>query len=408
MSLTTHATQSKVEIQRGTKTRRTHWLVIGTILLLLSAWLFGYFRSSHDLAPLVLSVIPGADRVERRGGLYIGYRNGESQPVGYAAVGSAQGYGGPIEVLVSLAPDQTVIGMRIVSQHETPGFFRLVTNGGLVDSFIGLKASDSLKLGQDLDAISGATYSAEGVAEAARRAIDTAAKDGLNITPPERPNPIQFGFPEIALISLYVAGYFGHRLRGSTWKRRIRWGTLLSGMVVLGFIYTAPFTIAQVIALLSGYWPDWHNNLYWYLLIGGILFVTTVDAKNPYCSWFCPFGAFQECLSVITGARHYRPRRYAKALIWVQRGLALAAILFGLFLRQPGVAGYEPFATLFDLRGSPVEWIFLVGVILASLILYRPFCNYLCPLAPVVDFIAELRRNLLEIWKQWQIHLARQ
>ena len=32
---------------------------------------------------------------------------------------------------------------------------------------------------------------------------------------------------------------FGHRLRGSRpWKRRIRWGTLLGGMIVLGFIST--------------------------------------------------------------------------------------------------------------------------------------------------------------------------
>ena len=339
MSVTPKTRQSKIEIKRQTKARRSRWLVIGTVFLLLAAWLIGYFGSGQDLAPLALSVIPGANRIVAHGGLFIGYHNGDSQPVGYAAVGSAQGYGGPIEVLVSLSPDQTVTGMRIVSQHETPGFFRLVVKGGLVDSFIGLKANDPLQLGQDLDAVSGATYSAEGMAEAARRAIDTVARDGLNVTPLARPNPIQFGFPEIALVLLYAAGYFGHRLRNSTWKRRFRWGTLLGGMIVLGFIYTAPFTIAQVIALLSGYWPDWHNNLYWYLLIGGILFVTTVDAKNPYCSWFCPFGAFQECISVISGSKHYRPRRYSEALTWVQRGLALAAILLRVGAPPAGRCG---------------------------------------------------------------------
>ncbi|HEX9030033.1 MAG TPA: 4Fe-4S binding protein, partial [Anaerolineales bacterium] len=178
-------------------------------------------------------------------------------------------------------------------------------------------------------------------------------------------------------------------------------------MVVLGFIYTMPFTIAQVVSLLSGFWPDWHNNLYWYLLLGGILFVTTVDAKNPYCAWFCPFGAFQECLATLSKAKLYRPRRWSNVLTWIQRGLALTAILLGLAFRRPGVAGYEPFPTLFDLRGTTVQWIFLLGIILASLILYRPFCNYLCPLAPVVDFIGEGRRQIKEVWQKWQKRAAK-
>ena len=172
-------------------------------------------------------------------------------------------------------------------------------------------------------------------------------------------------------------------------------------MIVLGFIYTAPLTITMIISLLSGYWPDWHNNLYWYLLLGGILFVTTVDAKNPYCYWFCPFGAVQECLAKVSGARPYRPSSLARGLQWVQRGLALTAIGLGLALRRPGVASFEPFATLFDLRGNAEQWSFLALILIASLAVYRPFCNYLCPLDPVVEFIAAGRRWLKEFAARW-------
>jgi polyferredoxin len=154
--------------------------------------------------------------------------------------------------------------------------------------------------------------------------------------------------------------------------------------------------------LLSGYWPDWHNNLYWYLLIGGIIFVTTVEAKNPYCHWFCPFGAFQECLAVVSRPKRYYPRNLTQPLKWLQRGLALAAIVLGLALRRPGVASYEPFATLFDFRGTTIAWIFLTIIVFASLLIYRPFCRYLCPLDPVVDFIATGRRWLKEVWTQWR------
>ncbi len=370
-----------------------------SLVLVLAAWLYGYLANGTDVAPLVPEVLPGTARIEFQSKIYVGY-DSAGNLTGYAAVGEGQGYGGPVEMLVGIDPQGEIVGARIVAQRETPGFFRLVLEHNLLNQFIGLNFKDPLSPGQDVDAVSGATFSAEGVAASIRAAVHEIAKDGLNAPLPPEHKSIQFGIPELALLGLYASGYFGHKMRNSAWKRRIRWGTLLGGMVVLGFIYTAPLTIAQFASLLSGYWPDWHNNLYWYLLIGGVLFVTTVDAKNPYCSWFCPFGAVQECLAQITKAKLYRPRQLKDFFTYLQRGLALVAILLGLALRRPGVASYEPFATLFDLRGTGLEWAFLGLVLLASLLMYRPFCTYLCPVSPMIDFIAEVRRWIREVWRR--------
>ena len=60
-----------------------------------------------------------------------------------------------------------------------------------------------------------------------------------------------------------------------------------------------PLTISRVSSFLLGFWPQWQTNLYWYLLIGGVLFIATADNKNAYCAWFCPFGAAQECMAAI-------------------------------------------------------------------------------------------------------------
>jgi len=372
-----------------------------TISVVLAAWLYGYFTSGADIVPLVSNVLPGAVRVEQQGQLFVGLDD-QDQLIGYAAVGQASGYGGPIETLVGVAPSGQILGVQVVSRRESPGFFRLLEDTDLVGQISQQQISAPLQIGNDLDAVSGATISAEGVANSVRRAARQIAADGLAAPLPPEQRPIQFGFPEMVLIGLYAAGYAGHKLRRPAWKRRIRWVTLLTGLVVLGFIYTAPLTITMVVSLLSGFWPDWHSNLYWYLLIGGILFVTTVDAKNPYCSWFCPFGAFQECMAAVSGAKPYRPRSLAQPLKWVQRGLALAAVVLGLALRRPGVASYEPFATLFNFQGTPLTWILLILVVLTSLAVYRPFCNYLCPIDPVVDFVATGRRWLKEVWATWQ------
>jgi NosR/NirI family transcriptional regulator, nitrous oxide reductase regulator len=380
---------------------RRRQILIGSVILALSAWLIGYFSSTADVIPTIPEIIPGAGRVETLANIYIAY-DSDGEIIGYAALGETQGYAGPIEMLVGIDLQGNITGVKVFSQRETPGFFKLILNAGFPEQFIDRSFRDPLQIGNDLDAVSGATVSAEGIAASTRQAVRLIAQQGLGSPLPPEAKKIKFGIPEITLIGLYAAGYVGHKQRHAKLKKGIRWGTMLTGMVVLGFIYTAPFTIAQVISLLSGYWPDWHNNLYWYILIGGIIFVTTVDAKNPYCSWFCPFGAFQECLAQVTNAKLYRPRKWSEFFTWLQRGLAFTAVLLGLALRRPGVAGYEPFATLFDFRGNAIEVIFLVVITLASLLMYRPFCNYLCPLDPVYDFIAESRRWVREGWQVWK------
>ena len=398
---TTETPQSRPLSARARRRRRERRLFLGTALLIVGAWLYGYFGGAVEIGPLAGELLPAAASVRREGEIYVG-RDETGEIVGYVAAGEAPGYGGPVELLVGTDPAGNIVGVHFVSQHESPGFFRLLQSNDFLAQFVGRTSGDPLRLGQDLDAVSGATLSAEGVAGAVRAATATLSAKGVGSARPDISEPIQFGLPELVLLLLFASAYVGHRWRNGAWKRRVRWGTLLLGMVVLGFIYTAPLTITMVISLLSGYWPDWHNNLYWYLLLGGILFVTTVDAKNPYCYWFCPFGAVQECLAAVSGAKFYRPRRYAELLRWVQRGLALAAIVLGLALRRPGVAGYEPFATLFDLRGSTLRWVLLLLVLLASLAIYRPFCNYICPLDPVVDFIAAGRRWGKEARKRWR------
>jgi len=388
-------------VVRQRRNRRERLLLLLAAVAVVLAWFYGYFTSGTDVAPLVPKVIPGVVSVAIQGDLFVG-TDATGQIIGYAATSTAPGYGGPIDVLVGVDPNGVVLGVEIVAQRESPGFFRLVKKSDLIADYTGRAVTDPLRLGDDLDAITGATVSTEGVTNAVRAAVRTLAVTALDTTLPPESTPIKFGAPEIVLILLFAAGYIGHRIRKPALKKRVRWGTLLAGMIFLGFIYTAPLTITMIASLLSGYWPDWHSNLYWYLLIGGILFVTTVESKNPYCQWFCPFGAFQECLAAVSGAKAYRPRTLSDAFKWVQRGLSFTAIVLGLALRRPGVAGYEPFATLFDLRGSMIQWALLIIVVLASLLMYRPFCNYLCPMDPVIDIIAATRRWIKETWSTWR------
>ena len=372
-------------------------------LILLAAWLFGYFTTGSDVEPYITQVLPDAQRIEHNGSLFTAYAtgaDGQEQIIGYAMAGSAAGYGGPLSVMVGTDPAGNVVGVAVIENRETPNFFRQLDRNRYFDQFMGTSYADALTLGDDIDAVSGATLSSEGVAQSIRQAVRTIGAQQVGATLPADNRPINFGAPEVALLALFAVSFALNRMKKRPQVRRYgRWVVLLGGVLILGFILNKPLTLANVISLLTGFWPDWHTNLYWFLLLGGILFVTLAQGKNPYCSWFCPFGGVQEMLSSISGAKVYRPRQVYERLRWIQRALAFSAIVLGLALRQPGAASFEPFGTLFDLEGSWPQWALLILIVLGSLVIYRPFCNYICPLAPVVDYVSDTRSRVKQLWQ---------
>lgn len=93
-------------------------MVYATLLLILLAWIYGYVTSGTDVTPLVPEVIPGAASVEVKGKLYIGRADDGEQVLGYAALGEAPGYGGPIEMLVGMDPQGQITGIKIVAQRD--------------------------------------------------------------------------------------------------------------------------------------------------------------------------------------------------------------------------------------------------------------------------------------------------
>ncbi|MBK9126152.1 MAG: FMN-binding protein [Chloroflexi bacterium] len=392
-----------IQDQRNRQKRRQGIATLSAFAILVIAWLIGQL-SATAAVPLdvyVGDVLPGADRIELgEGGLFTGYAGDEI--VGYAMAGTASGYGGPMVMLVGTDPDGAITAVTMINHGETPNFLAQLDRAGYYDQFTGASYSDTLLLGEDIDGVSGATLSSEAVAQAIRlavRGIAANAIPGAEIPPDVR--PIHFGAPEITLIALFVVSFFLHRLKHRPSLKRIgRWAVLLTGLIVIGFIFNKPWTLSNVVTLISGWWPDWQTNLYWFILVGGIITVTLIQGKNPYCSWFCPFGAAQEVLGTISGAKAYQPRQIYNKLRWVQRALSFTAIALGLAMRQPGAVSYEPFGTLFDLQGSWPQWVLLILILFGSLVIYRPFCNYLCPLDPVVDYIGEVRRWMRNAWNR--------
>ena len=375
-------------------------LAVAAVVALAGAWLFGYLRSSTQADRYLSEVMPGADHFERDGQFWRGLgrsAGGPEQVVGLAGVAQAPGYSGPDEVLVAVDLQGTVTGVKVISNSDTPSFFHIVAASGFLNQFLGKPFNAPFTIGQDVDAVTGATFTSQGITLALQQAVRSLAAEKLGQAVPVAPTPLQVEAPEITLIVLYLVGGVAHK-PSFPFQKWLRWATMLIGLVVLGFWLNRPLTIAHFTSLLAGYWPAWQSNLYWYLLLGGILLVLTSDGKNPYCTWICPFGAAQECLSLVGGTRWRPPRTWAERLTWPQRGLAFTALFFGLALRQPAATSYEVFGTLFKFTGTALQWALLFLVLLASVFIYRPWCDFLCPVRPVVELISAARRWVRDLW----------
>ena len=100
---------------------------------------------------------------------YTVFLNGEI--VGYAFIAVANGYGGPIELIVALESnflqeDEIIIhGISVVSHSETPGLGEKIVEASFSDQFTGINFNDVAltRDGGNIDAISGATISSSAV-----------------------------------------------------------------------------------------------------------------------------------------------------------------------------------------------------------------------------------------------------
>jgi NosR/NirI family nitrous oxide reductase transcriptional regulator len=371
-------------------------LAIGTLLTLIMAAVIGFNRSLTDITSHFQTLQPGADRIEQSGfESYKVFSSESSHPMVYIAVGKSNGFGGPLKVAVSLDPDGKVLNAVVVEHRETPSWFRQVADSKLIPSLQGKSYRDPFEIGRDVDGLTGATYTTRAVLQSVKTAAREIALNELSLPKAaERQPEIRWGYPEVVLVLLLAIGALGIRRTSGKTRKRIRWLMLLTGLTVIGFMVNHPLTLVDISKCLMGYWPDIHYQLYWYLLIFGVLLVFLTTHKNIYCHYFCPFGAAQECLAAFGKAKNFHSKRYHEIFKWLRRAVVWLALLTALIFRNPGISSYEVYSTLFSLSGTNREVLFLSIVLLFSLFVKRPWCKYLCPVPAFEDYLRWLKNRV--------------
>jgi hypothetical protein len=377
---------------------RSEQIVIPLMLIsLLVAWFVGAQQEQSDLNPILLQALPRTGTFEEVApGLYTGSDTSSDTVVGYVALGRANGYGGPLLLAVGADPRGRTEHVVIFDQNESVPFFRRVLDRNITGALAGRDCTDPAALGTDIDAVSGATISTNAILKATRAASRRIAAEGMHLpVPPEKETPIVFGKLEVTIFLLVLAAQVSF-LKRFKYKKQFRWATLIGGLAIIGFLCATPISLVNVNACLLGYWPDWRERLGWYMVFAAFLLPILLRGKDTYCTHLCPFGAAQQCVGLVGGAK---PRRLPRSLKnfgrWLPRVLSWGFILTALLYRTPGTTNHEVFAVLFERTGTSFQVGLLVAVLLVSLFLRRPWCRYLCAIRPVADLLRSLRRQLI-------------
>lgn len=116
---------------------------------------------------------PDAEFEEIEESIHLATSGGEE--VGLIGRGTGEGYNEGIVALVAVAMDGTVVGIDILDQNETQGLGDVITEDEFRAQFEGLSADDIALAadGGEIDGISGATESSQGVVNIVNDVIDT-------------------------------------------------------------------------------------------------------------------------------------------------------------------------------------------------------------------------------------------
>ena len=91
--------------------------------------------------------------------------------IGYAMVtDSTNGYSGQISISVGIKLDGTISGMEFLVMNETQGIGAKATEPDFMNQFVG-KTTDQFALGENVDAMSGATVTSKAVTNAMNAAL---------------------------------------------------------------------------------------------------------------------------------------------------------------------------------------------------------------------------------------------
>ncbi|WP_278798031.1 FMN-binding protein [Leyella stercorea] len=347
-------------------------LVLSAAAILRDGRIFGHdLRQTHAA---VASVAQGSDTLE-------------VQPDGTFVVNTrvlakdVQGYGGPVPLKIHIDKDGRLTAIEAEPNAESPSFF---DHAKELFSRWQDKTIDEA-MAEDVDAVSGATFSSKAIIRNVQRGLAYAKQHGLadggkGAQKESAERTVATGWTLGSIVAL-IAVLLGAVVPLFTNNRRLHLVQLVVNVVVLG-LWTGTFVSYTLFLRLfaGGVSLSAIGTLAAPLLMLIVALLYPLAGKSGhYCAHVCPFGSAQE----LAGKLSRRKLRITPRVLRVLTALRnlLWGVLMALLLTGTCSAwiDYELFTAF--IYSSASVWVIVLAMLFLVLSVWvpRPYCRFVCP-----------------------------
>lgn len=347
-------------------------LVLSAAAILRDGRIFGHdLRQTHAA---VASVAQGSDTLE-------------VQPDGTFVVNTrvlakdVQGYGGPVPLKIHIDKDGRLTAIEAEPNAESPSSFDRAKE--LFSRWQGKTIDEAMA--EDVDAVSGATFSSKAIIRNVQRGLAYAKQHGLadggkGAQKESAERTVATGWTLGSIVAL-IAVLLGAVVPLFTNNRRLHLVQLVVNVVVLG-LWTGTFVSYTLFLRLfaGGVSLSAIGTLAAPLLMLIVALLYPLAGRSGhYCAHVCPFGSAQE----LAGKLSRRKLRITPRVLRVLTALRnlLWGVLMALLLTGTCTAwiDYELFTAF--IYSSASVWVIVLAVLFLVLSVWvpRPYCRFVCP-----------------------------
>ncbi len=298
------------------------------------------------------------------------------------------GYNSTTPLTIFLDENDRISEVEICENRETRGYLNKVINSGYLDLWDGLTPKEAATY--NVDAVSGCTFTSIAVAQSLQIRMQDLSKEKGKMAIDRKLLARQIC---IVLVTILAAICFFNPNK----TKILRYVTLLLSIAILGFWTNSLLSLAL--------FYNWMTNgislaIQLPLLIIAVLAILLplFTKKSFYCQYLCPFGAAQEFVGVIgqkakgKGQKTSSVKSKVFNFFVVFRKVILLVLLLIVALGVGlDLSVVEPFPIFnYQSIGFGVA-IFAAVIIVASVFIKKPWCNYLCPTGTLLESFRRLR-----------------
>lgn len=347
-------------------------LVLSAAAILRDGRIFGHdLRQTHAA---VVSVAQGSDTLS-------------VQPDGTFVVNTrvlakdVQGYGGPVPLKIHIDKDGRLTAIEAEPNAESPSFFDRAKE--LFSRWQDKTIDEAMA--EDVDAVSGATFSSKAIIRNVQRGLAYAKQHGLadggkGAQKESAEHTVATGWTLGSIVAL-IAVLLGAVVPLFTNNRRLHLVQLVVNVVVLG-LWTGTFVSYTLFLRLfaGGVSLSAIGTLAAPLLMLIVALLYPLAGRSGhYCAHVCPFGSAQE----LAGKLSRRKLRITPRVLRVLTALRnlLWGVLMALLLTGTCSAwiDYELFTAF--IYSSASVWVIVLAMLFLVLSVWvpRPYCRFVCP-----------------------------